>query len=1358
MVSQVNLDFVFLASSTVSDSERFGQVIGAGLVLLLMVAGIIKCGLIMWRPTTSKLCVLSLLLILTSWMFSALGNVLMISFQLPRAPVQQITGAILILLMLVAFILGIVGLATYDKTRFRQGRAQAVWAVVLGAFALLATISVVAVAAFQTTKEISQAAKTRSAGKPIENKDFNFSITPSSHWAELKPAVLNKLACLALRRTAPEVLVIVVGERTAGSLELNQLLEISKSTLASASQVLQQSEETVQLNGVTFARVNTKAHLEASNQTFEYEHWLATERGYSWQIVFWTTKDRATLSAEARPIMETFRILDPALDGAGKGTLADVDRPESGYRTKLEGLGWAPWTDANGNVLMDFRAQRANEAIAVLPLRFESESPDLEAVTRGLLSSLDFDETPEEDFTENPWTPGHGGTGRELEIEREVDGIRFKYILRVARTKDSAHLVAGWAAVLNGDIDLLRRSMDAITLSAPTGTPPLLKPDRKKALGLVLNSAGISLMNRNQHEAAADWFYKGFAQGNDPTLLGNAAHVLEQANQAAKGRDLLAPHVKDFPNHRYLSLRYARLQALSGDAEAGANTFSNGIGHGLKDEDDLLDWLKLLNELEKYPSALRSVDAWVARQPSNNAIRWQAQTHAASGETGKAISILENLSGKSPDDNKVALDLGGYYNDTEEHAKAATVAERLLADGKESPRALMILGWSQMGRKWYRDAKATFERAAKKLPDDTEIQDAIQDASAALGQGDNSDVKEPILPVAIPKEIKAMLDGKEIPADFGAGYPSAWLMRATGYHFEKGKPTRRTTHRRVKILTAEGARDFSSVEAKFQPLGERIFMNRLEVKDGEGKTIAQASLNDAYVRDVEGETASNEKVLHMQVAGVQPGTTVEWEITTEDRGFSNAFEFQRHLFANGLPVAREAVFVTGDVAALRSKLDQGGELKEVRSDHLAAWVARDQSPLPSESYAVRIENRRPMLWLGGDEGSWEKIGRDYLKQIEDRLVIEKPVTELAKSLVAGKTDERDKVAAIARYVQKEIGYKAIEFGVRARRPNAGSDTLRLRYGDCKDTALFMHQLLRAAGIVSHLVLVNTDWKTQAALPTMDQFNHMVIQIPSLGQNWLVDATDKSLALELFPADGLWHSHGLVLDTAKPHLIEPSAPAPPDSAVVKSHRTVTVDGHNWNVEETLELTGYYASWMRGAFTGLSPTEQRDKAQRILSEQGAAQVHEFRFENLDDVGKPARLVQKYTVRDALTLTDGRQSGALPALWERDYLGTSFVKDRKTDFEWIYPLHVTAEVIAKLLSPLTAGSLDSLAKKSQSDFCSWSLKPEIRGNEVILKFDFVANPGTHPAARYASFHEAWDTARRAWDKPLSWDKPRS
>jgi len=66
---------------------------------------------------------------------------------------------------------------------------------------------------------------------------------------------------------------------------------------------------------------------------------------------------------------------------------------------------------------------------------------------------------------------------------------------------------------------------------------------------------------------------------------------------------------------------------------------------------------------------------------------------------------------------------------------------------------------------------------------------------------------------------------------------------------------------------------------------------------------------------------------------------------------------------------------------------------------------------------------------------WKQVGLVYLNKIKDRLEVDESMTELAKKLVGGITDPNLKIAAISRYVQKELTYKAIEFGIRARRPN-----------------------------------------------------------------------------------------------------------------------------------------------------------------------------------------------------------------------------------------------------------------------------------------------------------------------------------
>jgi tetratricopeptide (TPR) repeat protein len=1343
-----------LLASTQWTPEFAGELTGGSLVLLLQVFGIVKCALIMRRPTTSKLCVSALLILLLGWFLSSLGFVVIKIFGLGASPIQALTGILAMILMLVGLVLGIVGLATYDRARFVQGRAQAIWAVVLGGLMVAIFLGAVVVGIVSTIRSQSGSmADASSPGAMISKEEFNFSVTPSARWIVTGPS--TKSACLSLRRSHPEIFFWVIGERSGDILTLAKLKEASMANLVGASRVLKQSEETAILDGVTFTRVASQVRMDEGGLLIDYEHWLAVDRGFAWQFIFWCVHGQTGLATEARSVMDTFKVLDRTKQGSPGQEAQDVSRPAFGYHTKIKGSGWRTSNDAGRNALEDFCVTRSHEGMLVLPLRFNGEPPDLDAISRGLLSTMNFQDVAEEDLEVKPWDPGHGGTGRELLAHREVDGVHYRYILRVARGKDSAHLVAGWAGEPKGDFDLLRKSLDAITLETPSAPAPALNPEQKKALGLLLNQSGISLLNRNENEEAAKWFYKAFEQSKDATLLGNAGDALERAEKYVAGRDLLTPHMKDFPANHYLGLRYARLQALSGNARAGAAAFVQLIEQGLQDEDDLLSWLTLLTTQEAYPQALDSAEAWVARHPTANARRWQAQVFGASGDAKGAVALLEKLHTENPKDTKVSLDLGRYLNDADEHTKAADLAQELLADGKESPRALMILGWSQMGRKWYRDAKTTFERALKKQPDDENIQDAIRRASAMLGQGDNSSIRDPLKLVAIPPSVASGMAALATPPDFGSGHSSAWLMRATGWHFEKGKPLRKTLHRRVKILNSEGARDFSSIEISFDPLNERVFMNRLEVKSADGTLMAKADVADAYVRDLDDSTATSEKLLHLQVAGVQPGCVVEWEITVEDRANSEVFPFQRFLFASGLPVAAEAVFVTGDVSTIKAELAEGYDITTEHTDKLLAWIVPAQGPTPNEPLAIWRERRCPALCLGGDEGSWEKIAGDFLKQIEDRLKPEKSVVELSANLTVGCSTNEEKVAAIARHVQKEYGYKAIEFGVRARRPNDAASTVKLRYGDCKDFSLLLHQLLDAAGVESYLTLVNTGWRVRPGLPSLDQFNHMVVHVPALGNGWLLDATDKTLDLGRYSASYLWHAHALVLDPAKPRLLPPRATVPAGSCEVASSRSVTPAGSDWSVEEVLTLGGYFASSMRDAFSGLNADEQFQKVQRLLAAQGAAQLERFHFDNLEDPTPPATLHLTYKVHNAIS--GGGGTASVPALWERDYLQTVFVKNRRTAFENIYPMHLTSEVTVRLPSAPTADSVKALEQKGASEFCTWKLNcsPARESDKAGFKvrFDFTTKPGEYPAARYGGYHDAWEAARSSWDRQISW-----
>lgn len=1325
-----------------------GYVVGSLVGVGLAAAATVKCVQVLRRPTTCKPGLVALALVCLSWLVCGLVGAASALLELPPPVLALVGGTFAAPFLLGTMVAAIVALATYDRRRHTQGRAQAVWAMVLAG--LLGVVLGVVTAA-----GVDSGLVRPSAPLALEKPELNFGLTIAPPWVSMRGDAMNEDACLSLRRSNPRVNCIVIAEIVGDTRTQEGLVETSMANLASSAEVLERHDERVALHGSTFDRITTRVRMYDKGTRVAFDHWLLAQHGFAWQVVFFgEDSDRSEITAEAGRLMDTFRILEPERDALGQGSLVDVTRPELGYSTQLAGSGWNPWPDLDESVpLADFGAKRVKEALLVVPLRFDGEPPEIEALTAGLLSCLDIDYPDGSIGRPRPWEPFAGGVGLEFEHERTLNGHDYHYVLRVARGLDSAHLVAGWARA-DGELERVRAALDRIRLAPASGAAPRLDSARRKALGNALNDTALALL-RTDRAAAEAWFRRAYAAKGDPVILDNLVQTQEALGLFEEARALLEGELGKFPLTFDLRLRHAHVLVECGRVEEGTQVVLELIERGFEDEEDFRGWIELLTEGEHHAQALRATEAWLARRESRDIRRLQADLCSLEGDPARAAALLEPLVARHPDDADLLGDLGTYLVDLGRHAEAAAIAERLLERDPDEPEALLLLGWSQMGRELYREAKTTLERAARASPDDQRVLDSLRAASAALGQGTNSDVKTPIEPVAVPPEIARELAELDLRPRIREGDASAFELNMTGYRFVRGEPLRRTETCRARILTADGAAGLSSLAFPFEPLAERVYVNRIEVLDEEGRVVERGSIADAYVLDLsEDEVASHRSMLHQPVPGLRPGRTLVWEVTFEDRAPAEEFGFERHLFAAAVPTAAQVVFVSGDVASVRTRVTQGNGVKAVAGEGMSGWVAEPVLAL-SEPLSVWPERRCPMVWLCGDDMTWEQVSAEYLERIQDRLEVDPSIAALAEELAGGAADERAKIAALAGYVQREIAYQGIEFGVRAQRPNAPVETLRLRYGDCKDQALLLHQLLGAAGIESRLALVSTTWSIHPELPALEQFDHMVVLVPGLGPGRLLDVTDKHLDLVRFPADGLWESHALVLDREHPRLLAPT-PRPPEGYRATSRRVVTPDGADWSVEETLTLHGYYAAWARRYLGGLAAAERISQLQHLLAERGAARLADFRLEGHDDPAQPAVLVQRYRVANAISSDGARRSAALPALWERYFLDQPFSPERRSPFEWSFPVHFESDVTVRLPTPPSEEALGALREELQSEFCAWTLAPVTTGGagELTLHFEFDGKPGSYGAERYPRFHEDWGAALRAWEQPLGWN----
>lgn len=124
---------------------------------------------------------------------------------------------------------------------------------------------------------------------------------------------------------------------------------------------------------------------------------------------------------------------------------------------------------------------------------------------------------------------------------------------------------------------------------------------------------------------------------------------------------------------------------------------------------------------------------------------------------------------------------------------------------------------------------------------------------------------------------------------------------------------------------------------------------------------------------------------------------------------------------------------------------------------------------------------------------------------DDNSVLKEVVAEL----VAGKTNDEDKIKSIFYWVQDNIRYIAFEYGIMGFRPEECQSVFNNRYGDCKGMANLTKQMLKIAGYDARLTWIGTNsLPYNYDMPSLLVDNHMICTVILNGERIYLDATEK----------------------------------------------------------------------------------------------------------------------------------------------------------------------------------------------------------------------------------------------------------
>ncbi|WP_296618696.1 DUF3857 domain-containing protein [Marivirga sp.] len=390
------------------------------------------------------------------------------------------------------------------------------------------------------------------------------------------------------------------------------------------------------------------------------------------------------------------------------------------------------------------------------------------------------------------------------------------------------------------------------------------------------------------------------------------------------------------------------------------------------------------------------------------------------------------------------------------------------------------------------------------------------------------------------------------------------------------------------------------------------------------------------------------KVLNFIFPAIQPGskTVLEYSRTLNEPRFSPGFYFQSYL---PIVEATYTVLVDKEITIdfdLRnaeghdiavSEEEIRGKIKYTYTiKNVDKYKVEDNTPnikyfiphinIRIESY-LNNENKIVNLLAGPEDlhnwygGFIEGLKEDYNEEVD----------KITQSIIKDIDNEKEQVKAIFYWVQQNIKYIAFEDGMRGFIPHGGAYVCSKRYGDCKDMASLLVNMLHHADIEAYFTWVGTRdipySYSEFATPSVD--NHMIATYIHDGRYYYLDATAQFSPFELpssmIQGKEVLISFGDTFQIEKVPEIDKKANTMTDS-ILFSLKNGELKGSG-----KLSLTGFARVFNNYNLNVTSEKDREDYLKRLLSKgSNKFQLDDYKIHQLKDLDLPILIDYTFSIQ--------------------------------------------------------------------------------------------------------------------------------
>ncbi len=1093
----------------------------------------------------------------------------------------------------------------------------------------------------------------------------------------------------------------------------------------------------VEEKGMQFFQKAIYAEVASMPVTYVVSVTIDGDRAYQ-LLTFASKQSDEAVRGEATKLLQSFSVVDRAanlnLDVSGK-SVRDYRSNTFGYRFKATAGGWYEWADlreSNDGADMGALSHRGYGTV-VMPVCWQGERPTDSAVFSVIMQQFGED-YPSEFITEEHYVEKADARGKLLIGNEMSDDEDYLYQQWIVINERCAYTLAAWGPAAQKGVAkaLTKLWSDFEILDAATATAGQYENDGEKVVNAhLLNALGVHYYEARSFRDA----YRYFSNANDldpgdSTYVTNALRSLAEIDAYAEAYEWLQPRIKPYADDQDVQSWDAWLAYQTDDAKKAIRIYRGLFAAEYREDDDFSIFLTALADAGLWDEVDATYAAYTQGGINEKTRLLKVQLLSRLEKYDEALKLLDEMTDGRPFNVDLAYERMSILDDMENPAGVLALAEYLIENGYRSLQSFYYKGDAEYQMRSYRKARESFEEALTFSPSNSNVREYIDTVDLMLGQGDISTISTAIDAVEMPPNMHAIFAANDS-GSTAVGYGAEFLSRVTGYDFSGGDTRTETMYRKIRVIDDNGISKYSTLEFDFDPSYEQLFVNALIVRNAAGDVLAEGDLNTYYITNNEdGYEASTEKTVNMPVPSLAPGVVIEAVVSKLTSVDDGSFPLETTYLAGDRPIAYSALFVLGDPE--RIKYRSNGVAEPRKTGNAMIWEVQAPEPFRWEPLQPYFDQILPWVQLGTIGNDWDSVGAEYLAKIADKLDT-KSIAERATRLVEGVDSEMRRIEILSAYVQDEIHYEAIEFGRRAYIPKTARETVRDRYGDCKDHAVLLYTMMSAVGIDASLALVNLQQKVVAELPNTDQFDHMIVSVGTDSGRVFVDTTDKNMRLGQLAPRSMAGNHALVLGETSELIRMPEYASELTGLNIERIVEPGVSGFI-KVTETAQFSGYQAAELRGQLRAIETSEMRSSLQRwVAGRYSDAEVTDHFVENIFDASFDLIVEIKYRLPIE---TDG--AFEVPGFLEAYYLEYDRVSDRRFPFEFSYPLRVSAVTSVKYPSGQRLEMVNSKPEQGESKFGNWRRQvSESEGNWEI-QFDYVASEARFAPEDYREFAE--------------------